>query len=398
MSKGPAPAASVAEALELRHLRGFVAVAEELNFRRAAERLYITQPALTRQIQALERLIGSQLLVRSTRQVELTPAGAALLERTRPVLHEVDAAVSAAQSVGGELVARMGRVWEPLIISVAAGDDIEKVRNAYEAVHAHFTPPPEVVVQPVNARGVPALVVGEQNHDAPSMLYLHGGGYLLGSAFGYRSHAGALALASRRRAVVPDYRLAPEHPFPAALDDVIEAYRWLLERGTDPEEVVLCGDSSGGGLAMSLLASLPRRGLPNPGAAILLCPWLDLGRGTPLEDAGETGPVDEAQRFAAAYLGGHPTDDPIINPYVGDLTGLPPLLVQAATGDELLPDAQGLVERAQAHGVDAHLEVYPIDAHVFQIFWSFLPLASEALQSAGHFADLARTESGPGTA
>src|SRR5664279_885399 len=106
-------------ALELRYLRGFVAVAEELNFRRAAERLYITQPALTRQIQTLERLIGCQLLIRSTRMVRLTLAGEALLDRTRPVLLELDAAVTAAQSVGGELAARMGEIWQPLVRAVA---------------------------------------------------------------------------------------------------------------------------------------------------------------------------------------------------------------------------------------------------------------------------------------
>ena len=243
-------------ALELRYLRGFVAVAEELNFRRAAERFYITQPALTRQIQTLERLIGCQLLIRSTRMVRLTLAGEALLDRTRPVLLELDAAVTAAQSVGGELAARMGEIWQPLVRAVALDEDLEAVRSAWESVHARSAPPPETDVRAVTAGGVPALVVGETQLDPPSLLYLHGGGYLLGSAFGYRSHAGALATASGTTTLVPDYRLAPEHPYPAALEDAVAAYLWILDRGTPARHVTVTGDSSGGGLVLSLLLTL----------------------------------------------------------------------------------------------------------------------------------------------
>jgi monoterpene epsilon-lactone hydrolase len=374
------------QALELRHLRGFVAVAEELNFRRAAERLYITQPALTRQIQTLERLIGCQLLIRSTRMVRLTLAGEALLDRTRPVLLEVDAAVTAAQSVGGELAARMGEIWQPLVRAVALDEDIEAVRSAWESVHARSAPPPETDVRAVTAGGVPALVVGETHLDPPSLLYLHGGGYLLGSAFGYRSHAGALAMASGTTALVPDYRLAPEHPHPAALEDAIAAYLWILDRGTPARRVTVTGDSSGGGLVLSLLLTLRARGLPLPSAAILLCPWLDFGLDHDGEDDHDLVSLHEARRFANAYLAGHPADDPIINPLRADLNGLPPLLVQAAAGDERLTDAQTLTKRAAQHGVEARLEIYPVDAHVFHIFWSFLPLAYNALRVAGEFA------------
>ena len=383
---------SASQALELRHLRSFVAVAEELNFRRAAERLYITQPALTRQIQTLERLIGCRLLIRSTRMVRLTPAGEALLDRTRPVLVEVDAAVTAAQSVGGELAARMGEIWQPLVRAVALDEDIEAVRSAWESVHARSAPSAETDVRAVTAGGVPALVVGETDRDPPSLLYLHGGGYLLGSAFGYRSHAGALAVAGDTTALVPDYRLAPEHPHPAALDDAVAAYLWMLERGTPAGQVTVTGDSSGGGLVLSLLLTLRARGLPLPGAAILLCPWLDFG----LDHDGDDDLVSlhEARRFANAYLAGHPADDPVVNPLRADLGGLPPLLVQAAAGDERLVDAQTLVERAGRHGVDARLEVYPVDAHVFHIFWSFLPLASDALRVAGEFARAHRDSAG----
>ncbi|AKU17065.1 alpha/beta hydrolase fold domain-containing protein [Luteipulveratus mongoliensis] len=383
------------QTLELRHLRGFVAVAEELNFRRAAERLYITQPALTRQIQTLERLIGCQLLIRSTRMVQLTLAGEALLDRTRPVLVEVDAAVTAARSVGGELAARMDETWQPLVRAVALDEDIETVRSAWEAVHARSAPPPETHVRAVTAGGVSALVVGETHADPPSLLYLHGGGYLLGSAFGYRSHAAALATAGNTTALVPDYRLAPEHPYPAALDDAVAAYLWILDRGTPAKQVTVTGDSSGAGLALSLLLTLRARGLPLPSAAVLLCPWLDFG----LDRDGEEDDLvslHEARRFANAYLAGHPADDPIVNPLRADLSGLPPLLVQAAAGDERLTDAQTLTERAVEHGVNARLEIYPVDAHVFHIFWSFLPLAHDALRAAGEFGLKHRAGNEPG--
>jgi epsilon-lactone hydrolase len=375
---------SVSHALELRHLRAFVAVAEELNFRRAAERLYITQPALTRQIQPLERLTGCQLLIRSPRVVRLTPAGEALLDRTRPVLVEVEAAVAAARSVGGELAARMTALWQPLVSAVALDEDIEAVRSAWESVHAHATPPPNAKVRAVTAGGVPALVVGERHSGPPALLYLHGGGYLLGSAFGYRSHAGILAMSSGTTALVPDYRLAPEHPFPGALDDALAAYLWILDRGTPAGCVTLAGDSSGAGLVLSLLLTLRARNLPLPSAAILLCPWLDFG----LDHDSESDLISlhEARRFANTYLAGHPSHDPIVDPLRADLSGLPPMLVQAAAGDERLIDAQTLTERATQHGVDARLEVYPVDAHVFHIFWSFFPPAHNALQAAGVFA------------
>jgi acetyl esterase/lipase len=212
------------------------------------------------------------------------------------------------------------------------------------------------------------------------MLHLHGGGYVVGSAFGYRPLAGALALAANAGVLVPDYRLAPEHPFPAAIEDALSAYQWTLDRGVAPDEVTLCGDSSGGGLVVSVLLTIAQRGLPRPGGAVLMCPWVDLA-------ASLDGSVPEAlRRSAAAYLGAHPADDPVVSPLTADLSGLPPLLIQAATGDDRLADATALADRARGQDVDARLDLYSVDAHVFQLFWSFLPEAAEALQAAGRFA------------
>ena len=379
------------DGIELRHLRAFVAVAEELNFGRAAERLYISQPALSRQIRALEQFVGCELLRRSTHRVELTVAGEALLDRARKLLRDVDEAVVEALAVGGELLGRVIRLLQPLSGLVAQEAGLHEAREAFERLQAEFSPPPGTAVRPVTAGGVPSLVVSPADQPEPTVLYLHGGGYVLGSAFGYQSHAGALAAAAQTGVLVVDYRLAPEHPFPAALDDSLSAYRWLLDQGVAPERVTIAGDSAGAGLVMSLLLSLKRDDGPAPGGAVLLCPWLDIGlrhaeRAAPAEPVeGPMATEAEVIRCARAYLDGHPFDDPIVDSLAADLAGLSPMLVQAATGDARVADAEALAARARAQGVDVQLELYPVDAHAFQLFWSFLPEAADAFAAAGEF-------------
>jgi len=368
------------DAIELRHLRAFVAVAEELNFGRAAARLYLSQPALSRQIRSLERLVGCDLLRRSTHRVELTLAGEALLDRARGLLREVDEAVSAARSVGGELLARIARHWESFA-EVSPGD-LQELRIAFEGLHGQFEPPPNISVRSVNAGGVPGLLVTPSSEEPATVLYLHGGGHVAGSAFGYRPLAGALAEQAGTGVVVPDYRLAPEHPFPASVEDAVRAYRWMLGRGAT--RIIVAGDSSGCGLALSLLLSLKQQGLPAPGAVILFCPWVDLAMVSRDRIPHE---LDDFRRASVGlYLAGHPADDPLVSPLTADLTGLPPMLVQAATGDPLLDEARELTDHAQDCGVDARFELFPVDTHDFHIFWSFLPEAAQALQQAGRFA------------
>ena len=367
------------DAIELRHLRAFVAVAEELNFGRAAARLYLSQPALSRQIRSLERLVGCDLLRRSTHRVELTLAGEALLDRARGLLREVDEAVSAARSVGGELLARIARHWESF--AEVSPADLQQLRIAFEGLHGQFEPPPNISVRSVNAGGVPGLLLTPEPDAPATLLYLHGGGHVAGSAFGYRPLAGALAEQAGTGVVVPDYRLAPEHPFPAAVEDAVRAYQWMLDRGST--RVIVAGDSSGCSLVMSFLLSVRQQRLPSAGA-ILFCPWVDLAA------AGQHRPpreLDEIRRATAGlYLAGHPADDPLVNPLSADLTGLPPMLIQAATGDPLLGEARELTDHAQDCGVGARFELFAVDTHDFHIFWSFLPEAAQALQQAGRFA------------
>jgi monoterpene epsilon-lactone hydrolase len=387
------------DAIELRHVRAFVAVAEELNFSRASERLHLSQPALSRQIRALERLLACELLTRSTHRVELTLAGEAFLDRARPLLRDVDDAVRMAQSVGGELIGRVGRLWEPVADLFTANADLNETRAAYEALQAQFAPPPEIAVRPVNAGGVSSLLLSAQPERPGTLLYLHGGGYVLGSAFGYRHLAGALAMAADTGALVPDYRLAPEHPFPAALDDAVHAFEWMVERGAAPEQIAVAGDSSGGGLVLSLLLTLKERDIPLPGCAVLLCPSVDLSFTVASVPEDRSDPAAASaelrRRFTGPYLAGHPIDDPVVSPLSADLHGLPPMLIQAATGDDLLAQAHRLTEYARSFGVDARLELYPTAPHDFQLFWSFLPEAADAVQRAGRFC--AETASADGT-
>ena len=377
-----------ADAIELRHLRAFVAVAEELNFGRAAAALYVSQPALSRQIRALEQLVGCELLRRSTHRVELTLAGEALLDRARRLLSDVDEAVTSVQAVGGELAERAARLWAPIESVWGPGGDLERARAAYEELLASFSPPDGVAVRSANTGGVPGLLVAPSGEHDVSVLHLHGGGYVLGSAFGYKALAGALASDAGAGVLVVEYRLAPEHPYPAAVDDAVSAYRWLISR-TPAELVTLTGDSCGGGLVMQLLLRLREEGLPLPGGAALLCPWTDL-RVASAEPEPEADPAAEqrlaqARAAATAYLGDYPADDPLVNPLGVDLTGFPPLLIQAGTADPLVEDAQALHDHARACGVESHLDLYPVETHVFHIFWAFLPEAVDAVRLVADF-------------
>jgi epsilon-lactone hydrolase len=246
--------------------------------------------------------------------------------------------------------------------------------------------PAGVHMRPVNAGGVPALWFGAPDRE-PTALFLHGGGYVLGSALGYRPLASAIAAAAEGSVLTPDYRLAPEHPYPAAVDDARTAYRWLLDRGRRPEELTVIGDSTGGGLALSLLLRLKERSEPLPGGAVLLSPVLDLD-GALVDDTVD-GParvgLELSRLCTATYLAGHPTDDPLVNPLHADLTELPPLLVQSAERDAFAPEARVLAERAEQHSVPTTLQTYPVATHAFQLFWSFLPEAATAVEAAGDF-------------
>jgi acetyl esterase/lipase len=371
------------DAIELRHLRSFVAVAEELNFGRAAARLYLSQPSLSRHVRTLERLAGCDLLRRSTHQVELTLAGEALLEPARTLLRDLDHAIHRAKSIDSSLARHTATLWGKVGVAMNASD-LRELRAATEQVQEEFDLPPDITVRSANAGGVPALELRPPHAHSGTVLHLHGGGYVAGSAFGYRPLAGALAAAANATVVVPDYRLAPEHPFPAALTDSVNAYLALLESGVPAEQLVCTGDSAGATLVLSLLLTLAHDELPLPACAVLMCPALDLSGGA-FEKWATGDEIATALRYSELYLQGHPADDPLVNPLLAELAGLPPMLVQTATGDPFHKQARELALRARNHGVHARLETFPVDTHAFQLFWSFLPEAADAIHQAGEF-------------
>lgn len=379
------PLPQTPDGIELRHLRAFVAVAEELNFGRAAQRLYVTQPALSRQIRALERHVGCELLSRNTHGVALTTAGAVLLDRVRQLLADLDDALTDTRSAGGELAARMYRLWAPVGALFAGDSELAQMRAGFEELHAQFPMPPDVTIEPMNAGGVHCLRLTPAETDSDrrttTVLYVHGGGFALGSAFGYRALSAALSVAAGAQTIVPEYRLAPEHPYPAALQDVLRVYEWLLATGVAPEQLSVVGDSTGAMLVLSALLTLREQGVPLPRSAALLCPAVRFF------SSGEDAPANEPNhlRFQSAYLNGHPVDDPIANPTVAEFTGLPPVLVHVAAGDELGLHTDALVLALRAYGVTVRFRIFDQDHHLFHAFWSFLPHAADALRDVGDF-------------
>lgn len=227
------------------------------------------------------------------------------------------------------------------------------------------------------------------------LLYLHGGGYCIGSVNTHRNFGGRLALAADVAVAMLDYRLAPEHPFPAAVDDAVEAYAHLLDLGHDPSSIAVGGDSAGGGLTVATLLSLRDRGLPLPAAGVCLSPWADLSQTAAAYDRVPDDPMlsrENLDQMAEAYAGLTPVSDPLVSPIHGDLTGLPPLLIEAGDAERLVDDATTLAERARAAGVIVDVKIWPEMIHVFQVFpEEILP---ESGQSIARIAAFLRTHLG----
>ncbi|CAG7658414.1 alpha/beta hydrolase [Actinacidiphila bryophytorum] len=221
------------------------------------------------------------------------------------------------------------------------------------------------------------------------LLYLHGGGYVVGSPDTHAGLVGELARRAGTPAVSLDYRLAPEHPFPAPVDDGLAAYRELLAGGMDPGELVVAGDSAGGGAVVALLLAAREAGLPQPAAAAVLSPWVDLTlSGASMRTKEDADPIFTAQdlrAYADHYLGDRDRAHPWASPVFADLTGLPPLLVQVGSNEVLLDDAVRLAGRAGADEVDVTLEVWPGVPHVFQHHYGRLDDADAALDRVAAF-------------
>ena len=240
-----------------------------------------------------------------------------------------------------------------------------------------------------NVGGVPGEWVEARSGDAARrvVLYLHGGAYCVGSPATHRALTGRLAPRCAARVFAADYRLAPEHPFPAAVDDAVAAYSGLLAAGYEPAGIFLVGDSAGGGLCLAAALRLREMGLPQPGAMALFSPWTDLS----LQQLGPEPPGEVmitrawTSECAGFYLAGRDAREPLASPVFADLRGLPRVLIQAGTDEVLLPDSERMHAKLLASGVPSTLHVFPRRWHVFQLQAGLLRDADRALDEVAAF-------------
>jgi monoterpene epsilon-lactone hydrolase len=263
-------------------------------------------------------------------------------------------------------------------------------RLGFDQMMTQAPVPAGVSVENSTLGGVPALTITpQQTVEDGVILYLHGGAYVLGSPTDSLSLAAGVALAARARTVSLDYRLAPEHPFPAAPDDVLAAYRALVDAGTPADRIAVAGESAGGGLALGLLVALRELGLPLPRAAVLFSPWTDLAVDS--ESAGTKASVDTSlqpdglRAFGGLYRGEVGAADPRVSPAHAGLEGLPPLLIQVGSHEILLDDSTRLAARAASADVTVTLQVVAGAPHVYPFYADTLPAARDGVAAAGDF-------------
>jgi epsilon-lactone hydrolase len=268
---------------------------------------------------------------------------------------------------------------------------VAQMRSDWDAAFGGSTAP--VRCERVSAGGVDGEWISPA--DAPedkAILYFHGGGFRVGSVASHRDLIAQIALASGCRVLAINYRLAPEHRFPAALDDALAAYGWMLDRGLKSGNVAFVGDSAGGNLVLAAMLVLRERRLPLPASAVLMSPWTDLAAtGVSYVSRAEADPIHQRPMILALakdYLGGQGDPcDPLVSPLYADLAGLPPLLIQVGDRETVLDDSVMLAEKARAAGVEVNLEVWDGMIHVFQMFGAELPEAHPAITSIAGFLD-----------
>jgi epsilon-lactone hydrolase len=279
----------------------------------------------------------------------------------------------------------------------------EELRARLEGwMTTNFPAPPQLRTELVDADGVPCVsVMAPGTSAARTVVYLHGGNYLFGSSAGYRGFAAALSRAADATVLLVDYRLAPENPHPAALQDATTAYRWAVDAAGAPASTVVAGDSSGGGLAVALLAALRDAAEDLPAAAVCISPWVDLTLSGPsLDERASLDPLISRAglaTMAGAYLGGQDPKTPSASPLFADLTGLPPLLILVGTSEVLLDDSTRLARRARDAGVDVTLQVVEDMYHLWPLMSSFLPEARQTVDEIGRFVQSATSHDQPAT-
>src|SRR6266436_8850508 len=269
-------------------------------------------------------------------------------------------------------------------------DDYRQRRKEMDAAFSQYGIARDVTVEPVSANGVRAewTSTPQDNRDT-ALLYVHGGGYVIGSLDSHRHLVAEAGRAARTCALALDYRLAPEHPFPAAVEDAVSGYRYLLSRGIRPGRIAIAGDSAGGGLVVAAMLAIRDAGLAQPACGWCISPWVDM------EGIGETMSTKEAAdpmvqkagllEMAGLYLGGADPRSPLAAPIYADLAGLAPLLIQVGAAETLLDDAIRLAKIAGAADVRVDLQIWPEMVHVWHIFHPELKAGKRAIEAGGAF-------------
>ncbi|UYW27582.1 alpha/beta hydrolase [Methylorubrum extorquens] len=270
--------------------------------------------------------------------------------------------------------------------------DLAERRARVDALAADYALPPDVRVEPIDAHGVPAEWTSTLAADGERViLFLHGGGYVSGSLKSHRHMVAQAGREARARTLALGYRLAPEHPFPAALDDALTGYRFLLASGIAPARIALAGESAGGGLALATALSLREAGLPLPGCLWLSSPWVDLAlTGASMESKAAVDPLlgrTYLSELASLYLNGADALGPLVSPINADLAGLPPMLIQVGSAETLLDDSVRLAAVAGAADIAVHLEIWPHMIHAWHLFYQDVADGRRSLASAGTFIE-----------
>ena len=251
-------------------------------------------------------------------------------------------------------------------------------------------PPAGTRTQVIDADGIRAVhITVPQSHSDRYLLYFHGGGYVVGSAPLYRDFLWRIAVAARASVLYFDYRLAPEHPFPAAVEDAVAGYRYLLARDVKPGRIAVAGDSAGGGLVVAAMVAIREAGLPQPGCGWCISPWVDMEMtGETMTSKAAVDPMvqrDGVSEMARLYLNGADPRSPLAAPIYADLAGLAPLLIQVGAAETLLDDAIRLAKVAGAADIGIDLQIWPEMVHVWHLFHPELKAGLRAIEAGGAF-------------
>lgn len=265
---------------------------------------------------------------------------------------------------------------------------ITEQRARQERSARFFRLPKQVRSQVIAVNGIASEWIDSLYSNSGTILYLHGGAYALGSVNSHRELIARLVISTKCSALAINYRLAPEHPYPAALEDTISAYKWILSKGINPSRVVIAGDSAGGGLAIAALIALRDEGILLPAGAFCFSPWLDLTlRGDSANKNQKLDPILSSvilQEYANNYISGNKATNPLISPIFANLKNLPPILIQSGKNEILLDDTLRFCEKALQAGIAIQWKIWDDMFHVFQLF-SFLPETQKSLEQVSAF-------------